>query len=214
MALRHIKGKLSTCDARFCREWLQAASDMRDQLYVDGEGFDPFRYNETATVGFLVAAAGRAGMFALPKFTEQNRRLPGGRVRAGRCDLWIGSADWRIQWLIEFKLGWYGPRARDGLVTPMNAEIRCAFGRDSLEVNERWACVVYAPGRRWLNETAVQRSWWASHAEVDRLAEHVDIAFEIGGSAGPAHVLLKRIPARARVPERLLLDPNILRRLG
>lgn len=212
MAIRHIRGKLSTNDVRFCRDWLQAAADLRDLLFEDGEGFDPFRYNETATVGFLVAAAGRAGMFALPEFTESNRRLPDGRVRAGRCDLWIGSTDWRVQWLIEFKLGWYGPRARDGLVTPMNAAIRCAFGRDRLEADERWACVVYAPGRRWVGETPAQRAKWASHAEVDRLAKHVDVAFEIGGAAGPAHVLLKRIPARARIPERHLLDPHILRR--
>ena len=182
---------------------------MRDHLYAD-DGFDPFRFNETATVGFLVAAAGRAGLFALPEFTEDNRKLPEGRVRAGRCDLWIASEDWRINWLIEFKLGWYGPRARDGLVTPMNAAITCAFGRDRTEADERWACVVYAPGRRWVDEPR-RRAQWQSHARVDRLSAHVDIAFEIGGPAGPTHILLKRIPAGARVLERYLLDPYLLR---
>lgn len=210
MALKHIRGNRATLDVKLCEAWLAAAADMRDHLFEDGAGFDPFRYNETATVGFLVAAAGRAGLLALPEFTEENRRLPEGRVRAGRCDLWIASPDWRIQWLIEFKLGWYGPRARHGLVRPMNAAIGCAFGRDRAEADERWACVVYAPGARWVDETPAQRAKWASHARVDQLARHVDVAFEIGGAAGPAHVLLRRIPARARVLERHLLDPDVL----
>ncbi|NML07726.1 hypothetical protein [Sphingomonas sp. G-3-2-10] len=161
-------------------------------------------------MGFLVAAAGRAGLFALPEFTEDNRRLPEGRVRAGRCDLWIASEDWEINWLIEFKLGWYGPRARDGLVTPMNAAIKCAFDRDRSEADDRWACVVYAPGRRWVDETPAKRKAWRSHAEVERLAESVDIAFEINGPAGPAHLLMKKIPRGARKLERYLLAKDLL----
>jgi hypothetical protein len=39
-------------------KWLDTESDTRDLLHAGGEGFDPFRYNETAAVGFLVAAAG------------------------------------------------------------------------------------------------------------------------------------------------------------
>ncbi|WP_375393488.1 hypothetical protein [uncultured Sphingomonas sp.] len=210
MNLRRITGNLSTREGRFCRRWLEAASEMRDHLFADGEGFDPFRYNETATVGFLVAAAGRAGLLALPEFTEDHRKLPEGRVRAGRCDLWLASEDLSINWLLEFKLGWYGPRARDGLVTPMNKAIDCAFARDRDEADERWACVVYAPGRRWVDETPAERARWKSHATVDRLATFVDLAFEIGGPAGPAHVLLRRIPRGARVPERYKLDTDIL----
>lgn len=208
MGLRHIKGDRRTAEVKFCHTWLQAASDMRDHLY--GGGFDPLRYNETATVGFLVAAAGRAGFFALPEFTEDNRKLPDGRVRAGRCDLWIGSEDWEINWLIEFKLGWYGPRARDRLITPMNAAIKCAFQRDRAEASDRWACVVYAPGRRWVFERERQRAKWQSHLMVDRLAEHVDIAFEIGGTAGPAHILMKKIPRAARILENQLLSQDLL----
>jgi hypothetical protein len=209
MGLRHIRGDLRTVAGRFCNSWLQAADDMRDHLFEDG-GFDPFRYNETATVGFLVAAAGRAGHFALPEFSETNRKLPEGRVRAGRCDLWVANQDWSVNWLIEFKLGWYGPRSRDGLVTPMNAAIECAFGRDRAEADERWGCVVYAPGRRWTTQGPAQRRSWTSDANVDRLAGFVDFAFEIGGDAGPAHVLLKRIPPGARSLERYQLDRRVL----
>jgi hypothetical protein len=211
MTLRHIRGDLRTTEGKFCHRWLKAAAGMRDHLFDEGNGFDPFRYNETATVGFLVAAAGRAGFFALPEFTEDNRRLPEGRVRAGRCDMWLASEDWKVNWLIEFKLGWYGPRSRDGLVTPMNAAIKCAFERDRGEADERWACVVYSPGKRWINENAVQRAKWRSHAMVDEFAESADIAFEISGTAGPAHVLLKRIPRGARVLEHYLLDSDVLR---
>lgn len=211
MALRRVSGKLSTREGRFCRRWLQAASEMRDHLFEDGNGFDPFRYNETATVGFLVAAAGRAGMYALPEFTEDNRKLPEGRVRAGRCDLWVASEDWSINWLIEFKLGWYGPNARNGLVTPMNKAIGCAFDRDRGEAEDRWGCAVYSPGRRWIKESAPARAKWKSHARIDELANSVDFAFEIGGPAGPAHVLMKRIPPAARQRERYMLKRDLLR---
>lgn len=183
---------------------------MRDHLYEDGNGFDPFRYNETATVGFLVAAAGRAGMFALPEFTEQIRKLPKGRVRAGRCDLWLASEDWSINWLIEFKLCWYGPNARNGLVTPMNGAIGCVFDRDRGEADDRWGCVVYSPGRRWVKESNQRRARWRSQTRIDTLAESVDLAFEIAGPAGPAHILLKKIARGARQRERYLLPRDLL----
>lgn len=210
MGLRHISGKLSTREGKFCQSWLQAASDMRDHLFEDGNGFDPFRYNETATVGFLVAAAGRAGHFALPEFTEDNRKLPEGRVRAGRCDLWLASENWAVNWLIEFKLGWYGPNARSGLVTHMNNAIGCAFARDRTEADHRLGCVVYAPGRRWVKESPAKRAGWKSHDRVDALAASVDYAFEISGPAGPAHVLLKKIPQRAVKPALHLLPRDLL----
>lgn len=211
MAVRHINGRLNTREGSFCRRWFEAAADMRDHLYAQGDGFDPLHYNETATVGFLVAAAGRAGLFALPEFTEYNRRLPVGRVRAGRCDLWVASEDWKINWLIEFKLSWYGPRSCHGLLTPMNAAIHCAFGRDRAEADERWACVVYAPATRWLEQSPVQRADWKSHVRLDELGRSVDIAFEFGGLAGPAYILLKRIPYGARLAERHVLSRDLLR---
>lgn len=183
---------------------------MRDHLYDEGSGFDPFRYNETATVGLLVAAAGRAGLYALPEFTEDNRKLPDGRLRAGRCDLWIASEDWEIDWLIEFKLGWYGPRARANLTKPMNAAIRCALARDPQEANERWACVVYVPRKRLAGEMLANCKLWESYTELERLAASVDLAFEIDGSAGPVHMLMKRIPRGARNINLDLLDPDLL----
>jgi len=185
---------------------------MRDHLFEDGSGFDPLRYNETATVGFLVAAAGRAGMFALPEFTEDNRMLPEGRVRAGRCDLWLASEDWSINWLIEFKLCWYGPNARAGLVTPMNEAITCVFDRDRGEADDRWGCVVYSPGSRWTEESEASRARWRSQARIEIVADAVDFAFEIIGPAGPAHILLKKIPPGARKRERYMLDRDLLSR--
>ncbi len=182
---------------------------MRDHLYENG-GFDPLRYNETASVGFLVAAAGRAGLFALPEFLEDNRKLPNGRVRAGRCDMWLASEDLEITWLIEFKLGWYGPNTSKGLVTPMNAAIECAVGRDRAEADERWACVVYAPLNRWVTESRVEGAKWKSRARIDALAKIVDLAFEIGGPAGPAHLLMKKIPRGARKSGPYMLNLDIL----
>lgn len=100
MALHCLKGDKDEDATRLCARWLKAADRMRTHLYESGNGFDPLRYNETATVGFLVAAAGRARMLALPEFTEDRETLPEGRVRAGRCDLWLASEDWEIEWLL------------------------------------------------------------------------------------------------------------------
>jgi hypothetical protein len=193
-----------------CNTWLKAADAMREQLFEDGEGFDPFQYNETATVGFLVAAAGRAGMFALPEFTEQNRKLPEGRFRAGRCDLWLASEDLSIDWLIEFKLCWYGRNAKIGLITPINNAIDAVFDRDRGEADDRWGCVVYNPNSHWFAANAEERALWKSPSRIKLVARAVDFAFEMDGPAGPCHVLMKKIPPRARQRDRYNLSLSLL----
>jgi hypothetical protein len=196
----------------FCKRWLATADRLREHLHDGGEGFDPFRYNETATVGFLVAAAGRARMLALPEFTEDCENLPAGRVRAGRCDLWLASEDWRINWLMEFKQCWYGPRSRRGLVTSLNDAIKCAVDRDKREADVRWAVTVYCPFDKWYEQDERARAAWASANAITDLATHVDLAFRFDGTPGPTYMLLKRLPGGARSVERHQLCPNILER--
>lgn len=93
----------------------------------------------------------------------------------------------------------------------MNAAICCAFSRDRAEADECWACVVYAPDTRWLEHSPVQRAGWTSHARLDELGGSMDLAFEIGGPAGPAHILLKKILRGARLADRHVLARDILR---
>ena len=173
MAVERIQGDGRTAEVRFCQRWLNAANELRDQLFEDGQGFDPFRYNETATVGFLVAAAGRANMLALPEFAENNRNLPKGRVRAGRRDLWLANRDWTINWVIEFKLNWFGQRSRRGLVTPLNGAIGNAFDRDRQEAGDRWGV------RCLLSHGAMVRNWRERPAKLD-LASDNRSACELG----------------------------------
>jgi hypothetical protein len=210
MAVKRIKGDGSTKAARFCKRWLTAADELREILFENGQGFDPLRYNETATVGFLVAAAGRAQMLALPEFAEDCRKLPKGRVRAGRCDLWLADQDWKINWVIEFKLNWFGPRSREQLVTSLNEAVRNVFDRDPLEADDRWGCVVYCPNNRWLELDEQQRKRWTTPTTIEALSRYVDLAFKFSSKAGPAYLLMKRVPPRARSQEKYQLDASCL----
>jgi hypothetical protein len=210
MAVERIQGDGRTIEARFCKRWLTAADELRENLFENGEGFDPLRYNETATVGFLVAAAGRARMLALPEFAENCRTLPGGRVRPGRCDLWLANEDWTINWLIEFKLNWFGPRSRNGLVTPLNRALGNAFDRDRQEARDRWGCVVYCPGKQWFDHSETDRPRWTAPETIEALALSVDLAFKFSSTAGPAYLLMKRVPPHARLRENCLLDADML----
>jgi hypothetical protein len=196
MSVRIIQGEAGP-DVRFLRRWLRRASQLRDLLHADGEGFDPLSYNETATVGFLVAAAGRANLLSLPEFTETNRKLPEGRVRAGRCDMWIASEDWEINWLLEFKIAFYGPRAGIGLVRRLNEAVQNVFDRDREEAGRRFGCAVFCPREEWLDLDDEERATWKTPATIERLATHVDFAIRFDDLAGPAYLLLKEVPRRA-----------------
>lgn len=209
MALQCLKGDKDEDATRLCARWLKAADRMRTHLFESGNGFDPLRYNETATVGFLVAAAGRARMLALPEFTEDRETLPEGRVRAGRCDLWLASEDWEIEWLLEFKLCWYGPSSRRGLVSRLNSAIKCAIDRDKDEASDRWGVVVYCPIDKWYDEPG-SRDGWKSPGRLARLANSVDMAFHLTSPAGPVYFLFKKLPRGARSAKRYQLKEGLL----
>lgn len=214
MPLHSLRGDGRTGEMRFLRRWLEAAHSLRDAMFEGGDGFDPLRYNETATVGLLVAAAGRAGLFALPEFTESHRKLPEGRVRAGRCDLWIADEDWSINWLIEFKLFWYPPGARKGLVRCLNKAVKCVFERDSGEAGRRFGCAVYHPSDDWLDQTDEQRAQWKAPERIEALAAHADYGFRLDGEAPPAYILLKEVSPRARHLENYQIGEAVLKDQG
>lgn len=210
MTVELIQGDRRTSNVRFCERWLSAADELREQIFDNGGGFDALRYNETATVGFLVAAAGRAKFLALPEFAENNRRLPQGRVRAGRCDLWIANEDWSVNWMIEFKVSWFGPRSQKGLVSRMNEAVKDAFGRDRQEAADRWGCVVYCPSASWNKSDNDKNQICTGNPGVERLSNFVDLGFKISGSAGVSYILFKRIPPLARSLDRNLLDGDLI----
>jgi len=212
MGISVFKGDRGSAEVRFCLPWLRAASKLRQTLYADGEGFDPFSYNETAAVGHLVSAAGRAGYLALPEFTENNRRLPAGRYRAGRCDLWLASPEQDVQWLMEFKLCKLVPGAKKGLITPINEAMQDVFDRDRQEAQDRWGCVIYCLEEPWETLDQEAKDEFQSLGRLEVLADYVDLAFRFNDDVGPAYLLMKRLPELARkakphmVPKDALAD--------
>ena len=198
-----------SAEAKFCKRWLEAAAELREKMYADGEGFDPLRYNETATVGLLATAAGRAGLLALPEFAESNRKLPEGRVRPGRCDLWLADEDLTHNWVMEFKVCWFSPRPKVKLINPLNAAIKAVFERDRDEADNRWACAIYSADKAWLKE-GCQREKWSAPADLLRVAEHVDLAFRLDGGQAPVFFLLRKVQRSARSLDRCLLSRDLL----
>lgn len=198
MRVERLKGGADDRRTEVLSDWMRAAGKMRVELWENWE-FDPLRFNETAMVGFLVAAAGRAGLLAFPEYAESDRRLPEGRVRAGRCDLWLATPDGEMSEVIEFKLCWFGPRGRKGLLRPLNAAIDDVCKRDPREAPGRLAAAVYCP---WSQNGLENCHSWKAHANIRALASHVDFAFAIPGGECTTYFLFKSVSTSVRVSER------------
>ncbi|MGQ0558917.1 MAG: hypothetical protein ACT4OE_04935 [Sphingosinicella sp.] len=71
--------------------------------------YSPFEYHEVAAVGFLTAAAARAGFLTLNEFETTKSRKTGSRGRPshvpGRADLWMLGK--KYSYSFEFKRAWY-----------------------------------------------------------------------------------------------------------
>lgn len=215
MSFEIIKPAQNQVQARHFESWFRAASEIRDAVYSTDEGyeFDPLRYNETATVGFLANAAGRANLFALPEY-EAIKTKSDKSERSGRCDLWVGSGDGELHAMLELKLCWYLPGSRVKLITRLNEAIECAHKRSAREAGERWGGVVYCPVQKWLRLGEKRRSEWQAPLNLRELARYVDFACLLDGDAGPAFVLLKRLdPASRRLSKHTIpvdvLEPRL-----
>ena len=203
MKLTLITDNELTPQLRHVRKWLSAAAELRASLYEhDGYPFDPLGLSETATVGFLAAAAGRADLYALTEYPELECRRSNGS-RLGRCDLWVASDDESLHWMVEFKVCWYRPRSqKDTLWKRMEEAIECAKTRSSKEADERWACTVFGPNEDWSSLTSADRKKWKSPGLITELGqEKVDLAFRVDGAAGPVFLLFKRVKRGASAPK-------------
>jgi hypothetical protein len=120
--------------------WLQEG----EQIVGDFEPWndDPFGYNETASVGILVAAAFKAGLLALPEYVASkgvkgNRR----KRRRGRCDLWVAST--RISWAFEFKqMILAAPPRLNTLEARLARAVDCASHVTAAEADLRVGCLI------------------------------------------------------------------------
>ena len=71
-------------EAKLWQAWMDEAAKHASRFYAEENEEDPFRYGETASVGFLASAAARLDYLALPEFAITKKALwTGGYEFAG-----------------------------------------------------------------------------------------------------------------------------------
>ena len=104
-------------------DWLARVPGIRDK-FVKTINYDPFFYNETASVGVLANAASQSGLLALSEYSATKRGNGRGRPhRQGRCDLWVANPNADISWSFEFKQLFCRPNVQE---TTIDAALRRA----------------------------------------------------------------------------------------
>lgn len=182
-SLHHLSGDAGTREYRLWRKWLRHAVTIRAELRDWSEqigpddDFDPFRYNETASVATLASAASRAGFPTLTEFCGMKLRAK----RGGRCDLWIGDPSSHRNWAIEFKQLFAKPALTKRSFTKL-LDKACENARDVSpdEAAEHLGAVVMV----------IDRDHLTGKVDVEALVSRIDgfccdcfIAFRIGSDA-------------------------------
>jgi hypothetical protein len=140
-----IAGADQTDEFRLLSQWFQQVCEIRERFATCmSADFDPLGSNETASVGFLAAAASRAGLLTLTDYVSIKRgweaRAP---YRLGRCDLWLADPLRQLSWAFEFKQGLIGRGTRLAKVGKL-LDQACFDARrvDRLEADHRYGALV------------------------------------------------------------------------
>lgn len=147
--------------------WLKEAGQLYDRYLAEIDA-SPFEYNEVCAVGFLTAAAARAGFLTLNEYDITKKSQLDKRKNArGRADLWISSGD--RDYSFEFKRAWF--RATVGNLTKTLSRARSDIGVIDKNESHYAAGVVIAYVQ---DESLTDR--------YHKFAEHHDVnfAFRIG----------------------------------
>lgn len=186
-----------TAERREWPKWMRAAAKLREECWHTF-GFDPFSYNETAIVGHLVAAAGRAGFASLPEYAEDKTHRSAG-AKGGRCDLWLGHAEGAMDWAFEFKRGWMLP----GTTTRMNGWLRsareAAEDRNKEEASKRIAAVAYIPELHpmptgdYPEIEFTKDSHGKAYSQLNTIIEESDLAYRIDGGSRPVFIVFSAV---------------------
>jgi hypothetical protein len=169
------------------QRWLDEIGAVRQKFYQKFDDFDPLYYGETATVGLLANAAGRAGLLALPEFSEARIKRPGGK-RLGRHDLWLVDLKSERSWLFEFKVCWPQKGTRKPLWQTYNHAIQCAYERPHEKSERKVAGVVYVPYGLYTRE-----NFDALEDRMTAIRDHADVFCKFSGADRPAYLAMQMI---------------------
>lgn len=183
-----IRRRERSDEFRLLSRWFRQVSVIRQRfaacMSVD---FDPFRSNETASVGLLAAAASRSGLLTLTDYVSVKRGwAPCTPYRLGRCDLWVADPVRQLSWAFEFKQGLIGRGTRLAKVSKL-LDQACFDARqvDRFEADHRFGAIVV--GFQTGQESA------EGEESMRQLSERSSYCCRLGGGVAPVWILLEAV---------------------
>ena len=182
-----LSGDRRSREARLWSPWLRQLPRLRKQ-YSDVFEFDPLRSNETASVGLLATAAGRAGLLTMAEYVAWKRAPGRGRpYRNGRCDLWVGHADSGTSWAFEFKQHFCANRCRPATLTKhLDRAREDARQVDSQEADRRFGGLIVSG---WIDDPLPEMTVDA----IEELARASTFSCRVGGGSAPVWLLFDEV---------------------
>lgn len=183
-----IVGRDDTDEFRLLSRWFQQVCRIRERFATCmSADFDPLDSNETASVGFLAAAASRSGLLTLTDYVSIKRgwetRTP---YRTGRCDLWVADPGRQLSWAFEFKQGHFGRGMRLAKISKL-LDQACFDARrvDRLEADHRYGALIVGSDRR-------------SHTDelesgMRKISAQATYCCKISGGAHPVWIFLESV---------------------
>ena len=168
--------------------WFRQVGQIRQRFArCMSTDFDPLGSNETASVGFLAAAASRSGLLTLTDYVSIKRgweaRIP---YRLGRCDLWVADPRRQISWAFEFKQGLIGRGARVAkLGKLLDQACSDATRLDRLEADNRFGALVIG----FYNGTQSENY----EDDLREISARTSYCCRIGGGAAPVWIYLASV---------------------
>ncbi len=178
--IKILSGDKRKSEAQHWAYWLSKVPRMRREFGRWGTGFDPFEWNEAASVAALANAAVKAGYLAHTEYISLKRRKSRGRpYRHGRCDLWLADVDSKRSWAFEVKQHFAAARIRQSTFdTHLERARMDAKDLDHREADDRVGCLILVP------KCPLEKD--PHHIErYDNLCMSSDIAFRINGGIEP-----------------------------
>ena len=184
-----LAGDKRTREVKRWTEWLRRVPAIRRKFCRWADDFDPFHWNEAASVAVLANAAAQAGYLSHTEYVALKRNPTRGRpFRRGRCDLWVADVKNELSWAFEVKQHFAAARTREStLDARLEKALKDAQAVDRAEADRRVGCLIVVP-----RQDTTQNS---DHIErFDRLCERADVAFRIGGGLGPIWFAFALVP--------------------
>lgn len=182
-----LSGDGRSREARLWTTWLRQLPRLRKQ-YFEAFEFDPLRSNETASVGLLATAAGRAGLLTMAEYVTWKRALSRGRpYRGGRCDLWVGDPRSGTSWAFEVKQHFCSKRCRPStLAKHLDRACKDARQVDSLEADRRFGVLI-------VSGCADDSLPEATVTVINNLAAACTYSWRVDGGSAPVWLLFREV---------------------